>query len=88
MYRAQRLGLKYLPASTVMFGAMIVFGLVASIYYVRSPQHASDSCPRRATFIDRARQPRSRIQGRSIFGPKKASQTAVPAIHTAAAHPR
>ena len=35
MYRAQRLGLKYLTASTVMFGAMIVFGLLASIYYVR-----------------------------------------------------
>jgi nitric oxide reductase subunit B len=35
MYRAQRLGLRYLAASTVMFGAMIVFGLVASIYYVR-----------------------------------------------------
>ena len=34
MYRAQRLGLKYLTASTVMFGAMIVFGLLSSIYYV------------------------------------------------------
>jgi nitric oxide reductase subunit B len=34
MYRSQRLGLKYLTASTVMFGAMIVFGLLSSIYYV------------------------------------------------------
>lgn len=34
MYRAQQLGLKYLTASTVMFGAMIVFGLLSSIYYV------------------------------------------------------
>ena len=34
MYRAQRLGLKYLTASTVMFGAMVVFGLLSSIYYV------------------------------------------------------
>jgi nitric oxide reductase subunit B len=34
MYRAQRLGLKYLTASTVMFGAMIVFGLLSSMYYV------------------------------------------------------
>jgi len=35
MYRAQRLGLKYLTASTVMFGAMILFGLVSSIYFVQ-----------------------------------------------------
>jgi nitric oxide reductase subunit B len=34
MYRAQRLGLKYLSASTVMFGAMIMFGILSSIYYV------------------------------------------------------
>ncbi|MGD0673492.1 MAG: cbb3-type cytochrome c oxidase subunit I [Candidatus Binatus sp.] len=34
MYRSQRLGLKYLTASTVMFGAMIVFGLLSSIYYI------------------------------------------------------
>src|SRR5690242_1174184 len=34
MYRSQRIGLKYLTASTVMFGAMIVFGLLSSIYYV------------------------------------------------------
>jgi nitric oxide reductase subunit B len=34
MYRAQRLGLKYLVASTVIFGAMVLFGLLASIYYV------------------------------------------------------
>jgi MFS family permease len=34
MYRAQRLGLKYLTVSTVMFGAMIAFGLLSSIYYV------------------------------------------------------
>ena len=35
MYRAQRLGLKYLTASTVMFGAMVIFGLISSIYFVR-----------------------------------------------------
>src|SRR5512135_1614769 len=35
MYRAQRLGLKYLSASTVMFGAMIAFGILSSIYYIR-----------------------------------------------------
>ncbi len=35
MYRSQRLGLKYLAASTVMFGAMLAFGLLSSIYYVR-----------------------------------------------------
>jgi nitric oxide reductase subunit B len=35
MYRAQRLGLKYLAGSTVMFGAMIAFGLLSAIYYVR-----------------------------------------------------
>src|SRR5579871_2115756 len=34
MYRSQRLGLKYLVASTAMFGAMIVFGLLSSFYYV------------------------------------------------------
>ncbi|HUA34264.1 MAG TPA: cbb3-type cytochrome c oxidase subunit I [Candidatus Binataceae bacterium] len=34
MYRAQRLGLKYLTASMVMFGAMIAFGLLSAIYYV------------------------------------------------------
>lgn len=34
MYRAQRLGLKYLAGSTVMFGAMIVFGLLSAMYYV------------------------------------------------------
>ena len=34
MYRSQRLGLKYLTASTVMFGAMIAFGLLSSIYYI------------------------------------------------------
>jgi nitric oxide reductase subunit B len=36
MYRAQRLGLKYLTASTVLFGAMIVFGVLSSIYYIRA----------------------------------------------------
>ena len=35
MYRSQRLGLRYLTASTVMFGVMIAFGLLSSIYYVR-----------------------------------------------------
>jgi nitric oxide reductase subunit B len=35
MYRSQRLGLKYLTASTVMFGAMILFGLLSAIYYIR-----------------------------------------------------
>ncbi len=35
MYRSQRLGLKYLSASTVMFGAMVAFGLLSSIYYIR-----------------------------------------------------
>ncbi len=34
MYRAQRLGLRYLTASTAMLGAMIVFGLLSSLYYV------------------------------------------------------
>ena len=34
MYRSQRLGLKYLTASTVMFGAMIAFGVLSSIYYI------------------------------------------------------
>ncbi len=34
MYRSQRLGLKYLTASTGMFGAMIAFGLLSSIYYI------------------------------------------------------
>ncbi len=36
MYRAQRLGLKYLAGSVVMFGAMVVFGLLSSLYYVQS----------------------------------------------------
>ncbi len=34
MYRSQRLGLKYLTASTVMFGAMVAFGVLSSIYYI------------------------------------------------------
>ena len=34
MYRAQRLGLRYLTASTVLFGAMILFGLLSSIYFI------------------------------------------------------
>jgi len=34
MYRSQHLGLKYLAASTVLFGAMIVFGLLSALYYV------------------------------------------------------
>ena len=34
MYRSQRLGLKYLTASTVMFGAMVAFGVLSSIYYL------------------------------------------------------
>jgi hypothetical protein len=43
MYRAQRLGLKYLTASTVMFGAMIVFGLVAQRYGNRGGRRHRDS---------------------------------------------
>ena len=78
VYRAQRLGLKYLPASTVMFGAMIVFGLVASIYYVRSPQHASASCPRRATFIDRARQPGAAFKDEASLGRRKPAKPPCP----------
>ncbi len=35
MYRAQRLGLKYLAGSTVIFGAMVIFGLLSAIYYIR-----------------------------------------------------
>src|SRR5208337_738826 len=34
MYRSQRLGLEYLTASTVMFGAMVAFGVLSSIYYI------------------------------------------------------
>ena len=34
LFRAQRLGLKYLIAAVAIFGAMILFGLLASLYYL------------------------------------------------------
>ena len=34
MYRSQKLGLRYLIAAVVLFGVMIVFGLLASLYYL------------------------------------------------------
>ncbi len=34
MYRSQRLALRYLVAAVALFGVMIVFGLLASLYYL------------------------------------------------------
>ncbi len=35
MYRSQALGLKYLTASTLLFGATVLFGLLSSIYFIQ-----------------------------------------------------
>jgi len=34
MYEAQKLGIKYLTAAATLFGVMIIFGLLSSLYYL------------------------------------------------------